>query len=47
MEGALELLAERDAQLDATDDFVRWAEVEWGEPTDEQKSRAAQIWANR
>ncbi len=47
MEDALELLAQRDAQLDAMDDFIKWAEAEWGKPTDEQKSRAAQIWANR
>lgn len=47
MEEALALLAERDAKLDALADFVAWAKVEWGEPTAEDRSAAAELWAKR
>jgi hypothetical protein len=43
MEEALQLLAERDAQLDAMADFVEWAKSEWGEPSPEAHARAAEI----
>lgn len=44
VEQALTLLVERDAQLDAMDEFVEWARTEWGEPTVEEKRRAETIW---
>jgi len=47
MEEALELLAARDAQLDSMQNFIDWATGEWGEPTDEEKQRADEIWSNR
>ena len=47
MEEALALLAQRDAQLDAMQDFVKQAHAEWGLPTDEERVRAAQILAAR
>jgi len=47
MEEALKLLAERDAQLDAMQEFVEWATAEWGEPTADEKARAETIWSNR
>ena len=47
MEEALELLAQRDAQLDALNEFVAWAADEWGEPSAEAKARADEIWSNR
>ncbi len=43
MEEALALLAERDAQLDAMDEFVHWAKAEWGEPSAQAHARAAEI----
>jgi len=45
MEEALALLAERDAQMDAMQQFVDWATAEWGEPTEEEKARADRIWS--
>jgi len=47
MEDALELLAARDAQLDSMQEFIDWATTEWGEPTNDEKRRADEIWANR
>ena len=47
MEEALALLAERDAKLDALADFVAWAKAEWGEPTPDDRSAAAELWAQR
>jgi len=47
MEEALELLAARDAQLDSMQNFTDWATGEWGEPTNEEKQRADEIWSNR
>jgi len=47
MEEALELLAQRDAQLDALDEFVEWTTAEWGEPSAEAKARADEIWSNQ
>ncbi len=46
MEEALELLVERDAQMDAMQQFIEWATAEWGDPTDEENSRADKIWSN-
>ena len=46
MEEALALLAERDAQRDAMEEFIRWAITEWGSPTEAERTRAADIWAN-
>lgn len=47
MEEALELLAARDAQMDSMREFIDWATIEWGEPTEQDKQRADQIWSNR
>ena len=47
MEEALQLLAERDAQLDAMAEFVTWAYAEWGAPSDADRSEADQIWSER
>ena len=47
MEEALALLAERDARVDAMDDFIEWATAEWGEPTATERRQAAEILANR
>ena len=47
MEEALELLARRDAQMDAMAAFVVWAHAEWGEPTPEERAAAEEIWAAR
>ena len=47
VEEGLRLLAARDAQLDAMNDFVEWAIAEWGEPTEAEAARAAEIWSNR
>lgn len=47
VEEALALLAQRDAQLDAMDDFIDWATAEWGEPTQDERRRAEEIWDNR
>ncbi len=47
MEEALELLAQKDAQIDAMQEFVDWATTEWGEPSDADKTMADKIWANR
>lgn len=46
VEEALQLLAERDAQIDAMQEFVDWATAEWGEPTDDEHERADKIWSN-
>lgn len=45
VEEALELLAVRDAQQDAMQEFIDWATTEWGPPTDTERARADQIWA--
>lgn len=47
VEEGLHLLAKRDAQLDAMDDFIVWAIAEWGEPTEAEVARAEEIWSNR
>ena len=47
MEEALALLAERDAQDAAMDQFIEWATEEWGEPSDEANARAAHILTNQ
>ncbi len=47
VEEGLRLLATRDAQLDAMNDFVEWAIAEWGEPTEAEAARAEEIWSNR
>ncbi len=47
MEEALELLAARDAQRDAMQDFIDWATAEWGTPTRAELKRADEIWSNR
>lgn len=47
VEEALALLAQRDAQLDAMDDFIDWATAEWGEPSQDERLRAEEIWDNR
>lgn len=43
IEEALRLLAEKDAQRDAMDEFIEHALAEWGEPTEAEKARAAEI----
>lgn len=47
MEEALELLAERDAQLDAMAEFVEWAHAEWGSPTADERAAADALWDGR
>lgn len=47
MEEALKLLAARDAQVDAMQDFVEWAAAEWGEPSPAEQQQADEIWTNR
>ncbi len=47
VEEALALLAERDAQMDAMANFVETAIAAWGEPTDEEREAADEIWASR
>lgn len=47
VEEALALLAERDAQRQAMDDFIAWATSEWGSPTEADRQAADKIWANR
>lgn len=47
MEDALELLAARDAQTDSMQDFINWATTEWGEPSNDEKQRADEIWSSR
>ena len=47
MEEALALLAERDAKLDALDDFVAWAKSEWGAPNLKEQTAATELWAKR
>ena len=47
VEEGLKLLAEQDARLDAMHEFIEWAAAEWGEPTEEEKARAREIWSNR
>lgn len=43
IEEGLRLLAERDAQQDAMDEFVECALAEWGEPSEAEKARAEEI----
>lgn len=40
----LGLLAEHDARMEAMDEFIEWALAEWGEPSEEEKRRADEIW---
>ena len=47
VEEGLRLLAARDAQFDAIDEFVEWAITEWGEPTEAETARAEEIWSSR
>ncbi len=47
VEEGLRLLATRDAQLDAMNEFVEWATTEWGEPTEAETARAEEIWSSR
>jgi hypothetical protein len=47
VEEALELLAARDAQMDAMAAFVDWAIASWGEPDAEEERRAEEIWSAR
>jgi len=47
VEDALELLAARDAQRDAMEEFVDWATAEWGSPTEAERARANEIWSAR
>ena len=44
---SINLLAQRDAQLEALNEFVAWAADEWGEPSAEAKARTDEIWSNR
>ena len=45
VEDALELLAARDAQRDAMQEFIDWATAEWGTPTEAERARADEIWS--
>ncbi len=45
VEDALELLAARDAQRDAMQEFIDWATEEWGAPTEAERARADEIWS--
>lgn len=47
VEEGLKLLAERDAQADAMNEFIEWATAEWGMPTEAETVRADEIWSNR
>jgi len=47
MEEALELLAQRDRQLDAMADFIEWAHREWGHPTPAEQAAADEILGSR
>ncbi|MEZ5375399.1 MAG: hypothetical protein R2733_02740 [Acidimicrobiales bacterium] len=47
VEDALALLAARDAQRDAMQEFIDWATVEWGAPTDAERAKADEIWSAR
>lgn len=47
VEEALELLAARDAQRDAMEEFIEWATAEWGTPTEAERVRADEIWSKR
>ncbi|CAN5825967.1 hypothetical protein BH24ACT15_BH24ACT15_19070 [soil metagenome] len=47
VEEALELLAARDAQRDAMQEFIDWATAEWGTPTAAERARAEEVWSNR
>lgn len=47
VEEALALLAERDAQRDAMQEFIDWATAQWGPPTAAERRRAEEIWSNR
>lgn len=47
VEEALELLAARDAQRDALQAFVDWANQEWGPPTEAEHVQAEVIWSSR
>lgn len=47
VEEALELLAVRDAQRDAMQEFIDWATAEWGRPSEAERARADEIWSAR
>lgn len=47
VEEGLKLLAERDAQSDAMNEFIEWATAEWGEPSRSEQARAEEIWSSR
>ena len=47
VEDALELLAARDTQQDAMQEFIDWATAEWGPPTEAERARADEIWSAR
>lgn len=47
VEEALELLAARDAQRDAMQEFIDWATAEWGTPTAAERAQAEEVWSNR
>ena len=40
-------MATQNERLDAMREFIEWAEAEWGEPTEEEKARAREIWQQR
>lgn len=37
-------MATQNERLDAMREFIEWARAEWGEPTEEEKARAREIW---
>ena len=37
-------MATQNERLDAMREFIEWAKAEWGEPTEEEKARAREIW---
>lgn len=45
VEEALDLLAARDAQRDAMQEFIDWATLEWGPPTADEVQQADAILA--
>jgi hypothetical protein len=47
VEQALELLAARDAQMDAMQEFIDWATERWGPPSAAERTRADEIWSSR
>ena len=47
VEEGLQLLAARDAQLDAMAKFVDWAVATWGPPTNAERAAADELWSGR